>query len=263
MASGFDGNTRDKPSGVAGPSGNSSPEAGRSLRTRILVVSLPLLVIAAILLSLVLYTASRPSTSGGASHSSPAPTTTSTGNQATPKPEVVYQADWTHGANGWTMPAHWHLVDGYVENDGGGTEPLMVPYYVTSPDYTIEADLTVQNVPNTQGSPAYGIEGLNGGGQLQFIGDIDSIQTKIHHGFSELYLTHAEPGGQPISTQDAAITYATLTFAVQVQRDNVGFCIDANCLSNLNSTTPLWPMHIAIEDLGVQMTLTRLVITSP
>lgn len=255
VANDFDDHTNDDPRGVVGPSGDARPEGGRRLRTRILVVGLPLLIIVAIVLSLVLTITSRPSGNGRAAHSSPA---------LTPTTKVLYQADWRGAATSWTLPAHWHLVDGHIENDGNGTEPLMVPYYVTSPTYTIEADLTVQKVPNYQACHSYGIQGLNDAGQEQFIGQVACLQPKSPgHGFSENIVTHADSDRDSIATNDTEVSYATRTFVTQVQHNNVGFCIGIDCLSNLNSTTPLWPMHIAIVDIGVQLTLTRLVITSP
>src|SRR5215469_11809651 len=35
---------------------------------------------------------------------------------ATPQPRVLYQANWGQGADGWTLPAHWSLSHGQVEN---------------------------------------------------------------------------------------------------------------------------------------------------
>jgi len=215
---------------------------------------------AAILLTLVLHGTSHPSTNvgasnAGASQSTPTPTAV---------PKVLYQADWTHAASGWTLPAHWRLVNGQIENDGYGTEPLMVPYSVTSPDYSIEADLTVQSVPNYPVSHTYGIEGLNGEGQLQFVGQICCIRQGVANaGFSEIYVAHADSLADTMSEEDYTVSRNTETFVITVQHNNLGFCPGISCLSNLNSTTSLWPMHFAIVDAGVQLTLSRLVITSP
>jgi hypothetical protein len=261
VANKFDGSTNSDPTGRVNPSNASRQDGGgRRLRPRVLVIGIPVVIIAAILLALVLHGASHPSTNAGAanagaSQSTPTPTAV---------PKVVYQADWMHAASSWTLPAHWHLVDGQIENDGYGTEPLMVPYSVTSPDYSIEADLTVQSVPNYPASHSYGIEGLNGGGQLQFVGQICCIRQGVANaGFSEIYVAHADSLADTMSEEDYTVSRNTESFVITVQHNNLGFCPGVSCLSNLNSSTPLWPMHIAIVDIGVQLTLTRLVITSP
>ena len=62
---------------------------------------------------------------------------------ATPVPRVSIAADWSHGAAGWTLPAHWSLVHGHLENDGYGTMPVLIPYEVTQPNYTVTVDFTV------------------------------------------------------------------------------------------------------------------------
>jgi hypothetical protein len=122
---------------------------------------------------------------------------------ATPIPRVLYTADWSrHGTDGWTLPSHWRLFHGHIENDGYGTEPLLIPYQVTMPTYSVAVDFTV--------------------------------------------------------------LFSTQTFSVQVQgNNNVDFCPGIACLANVVSTTPLSPLHIAIYDVGVQMSISRIVISRP
>jgi hypothetical protein len=185
---------------------------------------------------------------------------------ATPSPRVLYTADWSHGTEGWTLPSHWRLVNGHLENDGYGTEPLLIPYQVTVPNYSVAVDFTVEKVPNYAACHSYGIEGLSSGNTLQFLGSIACIRklAVAYHAFSENYVAHADSTGDEMSTNDYTVLFFTQTFSVQVQgNNNVDFCPGIACLSNVVSTTPLSPLHIAIYDIGVQMSVSRIVISSP
>jgi hypothetical protein len=232
------------------------PTGGRQTLLRFSVAGLIVLLVVAIILVLV---ARGALSSGGAAGTQSSPT-------STPVPVVLYQADWVHHPDAWTLPPHWHLVGGHIENDGYGTQPLIVPYYVTSPNYSIQADFTVVNIPNnTKVVPAYGIVGEDGAGTLQFIGQICCIYPTGpsgpgEHGFSDIEVAHSAVA---VDEQDFAIYHSTLTFAVLVQDHQLNFCPGVSCLNGLTSDTPLWPMHLVIRDVGVQLTLTRLVITSP
>jgi hypothetical protein len=184
---------------------------------------------------------------------------------ATPIPRVLYTADWSHGTDGWTLPSHWRLVKGHIENDGYGTEPLVIPYQVTVPNYSVAVDFTVEKVPNYAACHSYGIEGLSSGNTLQFLSSIACIRklTVAYHAFSQNYVAHADSPGDQMSTNDFTVLFYTQTFSVQVQGNSVDFCPGITCLANVVSTTPLSPLHIAIYDIGVQMSISRIVISSP
>ncbi|PWT73406.1 MAG: hypothetical protein C5B60_08195 [Chloroflexi bacterium] len=66
-----------------------------------------------------------------------------------------------------------------------------------------------------------------------------------------------------LAEQDYTVSHVTQTFVVQVQDQNVGFCPGIVCLQNLNSTTPLWPVQLAIYDVGVKLSVSRVGVTSP
>ena len=96
-------------------------------------------------------------------------------NTATPIPRVLYTADWSHGTDGWTLPSHWHLVKGRIENDGYGTGLLLIPYRVTVPNYSVAVDFTVEKITNYPSSHSYGIGGYTNGNTIQFMSSISSI----------------------------------------------------------------------------------------
>ena len=88
-------------------------------------------------------------------------------------PTVLYQADWSHGAGGWTLPAHWSIQGGMLVNDGKGFDPIPMPYTVTTPDY--EVDLVAKAAAITTPSSClqlYGIEALDGGGNQLYYAQI-------------------------------------------------------------------------------------------
>ena len=66
-----------------------------------------------------------------------------------------------------------------------------------------------------------------------------------------------------MSIQDYTVQFYTQTFTVQVQDKELAFCTGVDCLGDVNSTTPLWPLQIGIYDDGVQLSISRIVITSP
>jgi hypothetical protein len=109
-----------------------------------------------------------------------APTATSTPEPPTatptptltpmPTPEVLYQADWSQGMNGWVGSQSWKHVPNMVVNDGTIDKPLAVivaPYHPDTIDYAVEADILV---PRTGCGTSFGIlarkekKGFYGGG---------------------------------------------------------------------------------------------------
>ena len=241
----------------------SVPPGTQPVRARLssrwgLPIALVVLVIVAVVLAFLLNVI--PSTS--------TPSRQATGTStATPTPRILYTADWSHGADGWALPPHWRQVNGHIENDGYGTDSLVIPYQVTVPNYTVAVDITVEKITNLATSHGYGIEGFSTGNILQFLSSIASItklpQLPAYHGFSQNYVAHADSEGDQMSTNDYTVLFFTQTFSVQVQGNNVGFCPGVSCLGNVNSTTPLSPLQVAIFDQGVQMSISRVVITSP
>lgn len=73
---------------------------------------------------------------------SPSGTKTPSGPTA---PGVLYQANWSNGRDGWTLPQGWDTVSGELVNDGTGTDmtkhaqpPAIHPY---TANYAVEADI--------------------------------------------------------------------------------------------------------------------------
>jgi hypothetical protein len=75
------------------------------------------------------------------------PTPQPTNTPSAPQPgELLYQADWTSGFNGWTIPQGWKTVSGELVNDGitnSDATQLALPPKITryTPNYAVEAKI--------------------------------------------------------------------------------------------------------------------------
>jgi hypothetical protein len=79
-----------------------------------------------------------------------------------PKPgDVLYQADWSKGLNGWVSGGHWAIANGMLVNTGDGV--AFPPYTPTSPDYAVEAEIQLLHPDCSRGEcvgiggPAFGV----------------------------------------------------------------------------------------------------------
>jgi hypothetical protein len=58
-----------------------------------------------------------------------------------PKPgDVLYQADWSQGMNGWAGSANWGVASGMLVSQGGDAT-AWAPFQAPTPDYAVEAEL--------------------------------------------------------------------------------------------------------------------------
>lgn len=56
-----------------------------------------------------------------------------------PQPNILYQANWSSGMNGWSGPG-WKSVAGMLVSDGSNGAPILAPYQPTTPNYAIEVE---------------------------------------------------------------------------------------------------------------------------
>ena len=72
---------------------------------------------------------------------------------ATAVPRLVYQADWSHGLDGWTATPGWSVAGGALQSDMGRDREITSPFRPPTPDYAIELNLQIISVsqfPPTQ-----------------------------------------------------------------------------------------------------------------
>lgn len=180
---------------------------------------------------------------------------------ATVTPQTLYQADWSHGADGWNLPSAWRVSGGALVNDGSGTAPEMIPLTVTSPKYTLTFQIQVQGITPAVGmSSEYGVIAQDEQGHPLYYAVLSSLDPlPPHHGFSELII----PNAVSTRTQDFVPGSILRTFVVQVREDEISFLIDGSGLGSLVSPVSLVPSRLVFVDRYVQLMVASVTITTP
>lgn len=71
------------------------------------------------------------------------------------KPDVLYQADWSSGMNGWVGSSEWKVVHGVLVSDGThagltayGDDAVTSPYQPSTANYAAEAKIQIVSSPD-------------------------------------------------------------------------------------------------------------------
>ena len=65
---------------------------------------------------------------------------------------MLYQANWSHGLEGWQASGGWHLTnEGELQSDASQTNTFTVPYRPAVNNYAVEFRLQVVKVPEDGG----------------------------------------------------------------------------------------------------------------
>jgi hypothetical protein len=187
----------------------------------------------------------------------PAPTSTSA-------PHTVYQADWSQGADGWTLPPHWSVSNGALVNDGGGTASIQIPYQVTDKSYSIHLQIRVLGVNAAQACGAYGLLGQSTANALLYTAVVHCLDHKWHS-FSLLYPAKpdASQSGYADATADFTPGTQTRSYLLQVDGPYISFTPGGSYIGTVKSGLPLDPSRLVLEDQYVQMQVESLSITTP
>lgn len=187
---------------------------------------------------------------------------------ATMIPRVVYQADWSHGANGWTLPAQAQIVDGHLLLDSQTSIALQIPYVPTTRNYAIDMDFQIEGM--TIGGH-FGLTARNATGDLQYAAQMAC--TPMHEGAwtpdmggcpGAVYVnTHAAKDPSGYFTSDYVVRGGPQTFHLEVTGDTVNFCPVDDCLVPVTSAQPLIASpHLFIEVRAVKLLITRVTVTT-
>lgn len=195
------------------------------------------------------------------------PTTQGTSKAtATPAPRVLYQADWSQGADGWTLPAGAKIDNGNLVIDSKGQLQVPIPYVPTG-NYALEMDFQIEAV--TIGGH-FGFTVQNPAGANQYFAQMDC--TPMHQGewtpamggCPGSVLVAVSGGSYPAGlwTSDYVISPGPQTFLMQVSGNNtVNFCPVHDCLVPVTSAKPFGtPPLLLIEDRAVKLLITRVVV---
>lgn len=178
---------------------------------------------------------------------------------------VLYQADWSHAADGWTLPNGWSFAGGQLVNDGSGTASISIPYVPQLANYTVEVDMQVMSIGARSGCDLYGIESYDSQGAQQYTGIATCLDPGTpHHGFSELETTNASASAPSnVIQQDFVPGSIVRRFTVHVDGQSVTFGIGPSALGTLETTVASAPAHLVIADRYIGLAVSRVVITSP
>jgi len=185
---------------------------------------------------------------------------------ATPAPRVVYQSDWSHGANGWTLPASVQVADGHLAISGSQAVQVEVPYVPTTPNYTIEMDY---QIVRAEIGGHFGLTAFNGSGDRQYLAQMQC--TPMHQGAWTpslggcvgAVLVTALGGTYPagLFTSDYVVHGGAQSFSLSLAGDTVNFCSSGDCVSPVSSASPLdTSPHLMIDDRAVNLIVTRIAV---
>jgi hypothetical protein len=179
---------------------------------------------------------------------------------------VVYQSDWSHGADGWTLPATVRVADGHLAISGSQAVQVEIPYAPTTRNYTIEMDY---QIVRAEIGGHFGLTAFNGSGDRQYLAQMQC--TPMHQGAWNpslggcvgAVLVTARGGTYPsgLFTSDYVVHGGAQTFSLGLAGDTVNFCSSGDCVSPVSSATPLDASpHLMIDDRAVNLIVTRIAV---
>ena len=191
---------------------------------------------------------------------------------ATPAPRILYQADWSHGADGWHLPAGAQIVNGKLNIASADALSLHIPYVPTTPNYAVEMDYLLQA---TMKGGRFGITGRTAAGDQLYMVEMQcSPHTRVLPGAWDptkgacpgiaLELTPGGkyPGGYWVT--DYAIGTGPQTFRVEKRGNTVLMCpVVDGCDVPVTSPKPMAAsQQVSIETRAVKIEITRVVVTT-
>lgn len=242
---------------ASGAGSSSQPPAPRGRRP--LAIAGAVVVLVAIIAGVV-WGVTR-GNAGVANHPGATPSAT-----ATPAPRVVYQSDWSHGADGWTLPATARVADGHLAISGSQAVQVEIPYVPTTRNYTIEMDY---QIVRAEIGGHFGLTAFNGSGDRQYLAQMQC--TPMHQGAWNpslggcvgAVLVTARGGTYPagLFTSDYVVHGGAQSFSLGLAGDTVNFCSSGDCVSPVSSATPLDASpRLMIEDRAVNLIVTRIAV---
>jgi len=200
---------------------------------------------------------------------------TSTGVQATPTrllstspsptaaPQVLYRADWAHGAGGWLLPAGWQFSDGrLLVHDAAAN--VVVPYVPHTSTYAIEMGIQVLDAAR---HGEFGLIGWDAAGSKQYIALATcAFEGPGCRGAATLYTNLLGTGGNYPPPGYAASDFVSgsdlNTYRVTVSGDTVDFCPLDECIGPAQARGSLAPARLELVAQHVRAVITRFIITT-
>jgi len=182
---------------------------------------------------------------------------------ATALPRLVYQSDWSQGADGWTLPAGATIADGKLSIKT--VDPLLIPipYAITSRNYAMEMDYLL--VGNNKGG-RFGVSAQDASGKVQYQLEFDCTPETVLPHSGDFYSNGKCPGdvledssGGGFFAADYKIGPGAKTFRAEVHNNTVFMCVlTSDCLEPITGTTPLVSSpHVFIAVRGYTMVISQ------
>jgi hypothetical protein len=206
------------------------------------------------------------SAGGGGTATSAPPHATAT----SAPPRVLYQSDWSQGADGWNLPTGAKIVDDHLELAGIDALSLQIPYVPTTQNYAVEMDYLLQA---TMRGGRFGVTSRNAAGdQLYAVSMQCTPEAPIPpgtwdntNGACSGVVLELTPGGTYPSgfyTTDYTVGTGAQTFGVEARGNTVAMCpVKGDCVVPVTSAKPLGSaQHLSIETRAVKIQITRVVV---
>jgi hypothetical protein len=182
---------------------------------------------------------------------------------ATALPHLVYQSDWSHGADGWTLPAGAKIADGKLSVKTVTPLLIPIPYAIPSRNYSVEMDYLL--VGNNKGG-RFGFSAQDASGKVQYQLEFQCTTETVLPGPGDYYSNGKCPGdvlegsaGGGYFAADYQIGPGAKTFRVEVHNNSVFMCVlISDCLEPITGNTPLASSpHIFIDVRGYTMVISQ------
>ncbi len=181
---------------------------------------------------------------------------------ATSAPTVVFTSDWTSG-QGWQPAGHWSAQNGQLTNDGGAlkAEPLLVPYTPTAQHYAIEFDAQILGMTQGRLCRQFALQAYAADGTLLYTAGTQCLgANNPYFGASNVFV-QADTPADSFGTSDFVPGQDSRVYRVEVDGENVTFCISGGCLDTVTSARPITVAKLVLVDTGVQWVVSRFVVT--
>ena len=163
---------------------------------------------------------------------------------ATALPRLVYQSDWSHGADGWTLPAGAKFADGKLSIKTVSPLLIPIPYTITSRNYAVEMDYLL--VGNNKGG-RFGFSAQDASGKVQYQLEFACTPETVLPRSGDFYSNGKCPGdvlegsaGGGYFAADYQIGPGAKTFRAEVHNNTVFMCVlISDCLVPITGTQPL------------------------
>ncbi|QBD77842.1 DUF1080 domain-containing protein [Ktedonosporobacter rubrisoli] len=205
-----------------------------------------------------------PSSPSQTSH--PTPTQVPATPTATKAPTTLYQADWSHGLDGWQHNEGWTVVNGQLAAHNTSASTIIVPYQPSTSNYVIEANVRITHVlkPIINNFFIFSRNTSNKDGFEAEVMGLNSQDPKItgYAGFAQI-LTNQVNVNAGVEQIDFAPSTNWRTYRVEVQGDETRFIVDGTEISksisrmDMVSTGPL-----GLSSMGLDVEVSSFKITT-